>query len=73
MEAKLLPTLRRKDGRREEGLTMAEAETCHICRETIYAGDPCHFVKVKGQPMRWYCEKCVKGGQKNDDTDGKRY
>lgn len=47
-------------------------EKCTICGKTIYTGDPCHFVKVKGQPVRWYCEKCVKGGGKHD-ADGKRH
>lgn len=43
-----------------------EFRICHICREIIVSGSPCHFVKPKGQPMRWYCEKCVKGGKKDD-------
>ena len=35
---------------------------CEICKEMIYTGDPCHFVKVKGdRRIRWYCEKCAKG------------
>jgi hypothetical protein len=48
-------------------------EKCEICRKPILAGEPCYFVKVKGQPIRWYCKKCVKGGQKNGDTNGKRH
>ena len=42
---------------------MAEVKTCEICKKPILAGDPCHFVKVKGDKgIRWYCKKCVKGG-----------
>lgn len=49
-------------------------EKCAICGKTIYTGDPCHFAKVKGdRRVRWYCEKCAKGGRKNGDTDGKRH
>lgn len=48
-------------------------EKCEICEETIYPGDPCHFVKVKGdRRIRWYCEKCAKGECKHDTT-GKRH
>ena len=47
-------------------------EKCKICGKVIHTGDPCHFVKAKGQPIRWYCEKCVKGGGKHDTT-GKRH
>jgi ribosomal protein L24E len=47
--------------------------TCEICGKTIYTGDPCHFVKVKGDKrILWYCKECVKGGGK-DDTAGKRH
>lgn len=38
---------------------------CEICGKMIMTGDPCHFVKLRGQPVRWYCEKCVKGGAKD--------
>ena len=48
-------------------------EKCAICGKDIRPGDPCHFVKIKGQrELRWYCEKCAKGGGKRD-TDGKRH
>lgn len=41
---------------------MAESKSCEICMKLILPGDPCHFVKVKGdRRIRWYCEKCVKG------------
>ena len=46
-------------------------EKCAICGKTIYTGDPCHFVKAKGQPIRWYCEKCVKG-ENDHGKSGKR-
>ena len=53
---------------------MAELKICEICRKTIPAGTPCHFVKVKGDKrIRWYCVDCVKGGRKNGDTNGKRH
>jgi len=48
-------------------------EKCAICEKMIYTGDRCHFVKAKGQRVRWYCEKCMKGGGKHGDTDGKRH
>lgn len=48
-------------------------DKCAICKKEIHAGDPCHFVKAKGKPMRWYCMECVKGGGKNGDADGKRH
>jgi hypothetical protein len=44
---------------------------CEICGKPINTGDPCYFVKVKGQRrLRWYCEKCAKGDKKHG-TAGK--
>lgn len=46
---------------------------CRGCGAIIRDGEPCHFVKIKGQRgLRWYCQKCVKGEGKHD-TDGKRH
>lgn len=42
---------------------MAE-HICAICGKTIRDGDPCHFAKAKGRPIRWYCLNCVRGGGK---------
>ena len=44
---------------------------CHACKEIIPDGTPCHFVKAKGQPIRWYCKKCVKG-ENDHGKSGKR-
>lgn len=37
---------------------------CYLCKKHIKPGDPYHFVKIKGRPMRFYCVACVKGGGK---------
>ena len=50
---------------------MAELKKCARCGKEIRAGDPCHFVKAKGQPIKFYCEQCVKGESRHGNT-GKR-
>lgn len=39
---------------------MAENHKCHGCGAEVSTAQTYFFVKCKGQPVRYYCEKCAK-------------
>jgi hypothetical protein len=39
---------------------MAENAKCHGCETLVSLTKTYFFVKGKGQPIRYYCEKCAK-------------
>ena len=48
-----------------------EKEKCHGCSGEVRLTSAYFFVKCKGQPMRYYCEKCAKERGYHGNT-GKR-
>lgn len=50
---------------------MAKVNTCYGCGKQVRASVFYFFVKCKGSPMRYYCEKCAKERGYRGDT-GKR-
>lgn len=45
---------------------------CAGCKELIVDYETAVYVKPKGGPARYYCEKCVKGERKNEKCDAVR-